>query len=162
MLWLEMTSGDLETTSQFGTWKRLPSLALGNDFPVWHLEMTSQFGTQKQLPCLALGNDFPVGHSEMTSQFGTLKRILENKCGMGELQRLWQLLEAAAGCQRGPHYDRKCSFYYYFYFSVQLQQTETSERKLCIFQPGLLEGIKHKISKNWLPRSSVGIKTSQN
>ena len=27
---------------------------------------------------------------------------------------------------------------------------------------GIFVGIKHKISKNWSPRSSVGIKTSQN
>ena len=46
--------------------------------------------------------------------------------------RLRQLLEAKADCRQGLQYDVKCSFYFN-YFSAQLQQTKTSDRKLCIF-----------------------------
>ena len=68
----------------------------------------------------------PVWHLETTSG-----KQMQESC-----QRLWQLLEAAAGCLRGQQYDRKCTFYFNCYFSSQLQQTETSDGKLCIFQSG--------------------------
>ena len=74
--------------------------------------------------------------SKMTSLFGTWKLLSGNECGRvargyGNCWRLWRLLEAEVGC---PRYDGKCCFYFNYYFSVQLQQTKTSDRKLSIFR----------------------------
>ena len=79
--------------------------------------------------------------SEMTSQFDTWKRIQES------CQRL---LEAVAGCRLGPQHDGKCYFYFNCYFFVQLQQTETSNRKLCIFQPGAGGDIYFAVIRYWI------------
>ena len=58
--------------------------------------------------------------------------------GCGDCWKLWWLLEAAMGCWQ---YDGKFSFYFNSYFSVQLQQTEISDRKLFIFQHGIVPSI---------------------
>ena len=74
-------------------------------------------------------SSFPYLDFETTSKFGAWKWMWES------CQRLRWLLKAAAGWRRGLQYDGKCSFYFN-YFSVQLQQTKTSNRKLCIFWCG--------------------------
>ena len=68
----------------------------------------------------------------------SLQGMLEAAATVGSCSDCWklqQLLEAATGCRKGPQHDRKCSFYLII-FSVQHQQTKTSDRKLCIFQHG--------------------------
>ena len=94
------------------------------------------------------------GDSEMTSQFHTWKLLTGNECrrvarGYSNGWRLRRLLEAVAGCLWGPQYDRKCSFYFKCYFSVQLQQTETSDRKLCIFRCGWAGGCLDGLGMWW-------------
>ena len=66
--------------------------------------------TRKRLPSLALGNE--------------CGRVARGYCICWRLQRV-------AGEARNMKENAL-----YFYFFVQLQQTETSDRKLCIFQPG--------------------------
>ena len=69
-----------------------------------------------------LGNNFPVRHLETTSE----KRV-RRSC-----QRLQQLLETAASCWWGPQSDGKCTFDFYCYFSIQLQQTRP-QTESCVF-----------------------------
>ena len=94
--------------------------------------------TWKQLPSLALGNE--CGRvSRGYSNCWRLQRLLEATATVGSCGNCWKLrrlLEAATGCRRGPQYDGKCSFYLIHIFSAQLQQTETSDRKLFIFHLG--------------------------
>ena len=97
---LETTSCDLETTSQFGTWKR----------------MWESFQRLQQL-------------QEVAATVGSC----------GDCWKLRRLLEAETSCWRGPQYDGKCSLYILIViFFVQLQQTETSDRKLFILNYELL------------------------
>ena len=84
------------------------------------------------------GNDFPVCHSALGNKFRSVAR------GYTNCWRLWQLLEAVVGCRRCLQYDGKCSFYLNYYFSVQLQQTETSDRKLSIFPIWWLKLYQHR------------------
>ena len=86
---------------------------------MWSLEMTS-------------------GDFETTSQFGTWKRMQES------CQRLQQLLEVTAtagscGWVAGEAHNMTENYLSILIvsFSRQLQQIETSDRKLSIFQPGL-------------------------
>ena len=49
----------------------------------------------------------------------------------------WRFAAAAAtGCQRGPQYDGKCSFYFNCYFFRTTPKKKISERKPFIFQQG--------------------------
>ena len=92
---LETTSGDLETTSQFGTWK-------------W-----------------------------MRESFQGLQQLLEVAVTVGSYGDCWKLrwlLEAAAGCWRGPQYDGKCSFYFNCYF-FRTTPTNRDLRQKAVYFP---------------------------
>ena len=89
---LEMTSGDLETTSQFGTWKR----------------MRESCHSLQQLLEVAVVTVGSCGDCwKLRRVFGKALTMTENVLSI-----------------------------LIVIFSVQLQQTETSDRKLCIFQHG--------------------------
>ena len=86
--------------------------------------------TCKWLPSLALGNDF----REMN--VGELPEVTATAGGCGDCWKLRRLLEAAEGSRQGLWYEGKCSCYFNCYFFRKLQQTETSGRKLSIYQSG--------------------------
>ena len=90
-----MTSGDLETTSQLGTWNR------------------------------------------MWESFQRLQQLLEVAATLGscgDCWKLWQQLEAATGCRRGPQYDGKCSFYFNCYF-FRMTPTNRDRRQKAVYFP---------------------------
>ena len=112
---LKTTSGDLETTSQFGTWKRL----LGNECgsfqrlqQLWSLEVAVTVGS-----CVDCWK---------------LRGLLEAAATSGSCGDCWKLRRVA-----GKAYNmiEKALSILIVIFSIQLQQTETSDRKLFIFQP---------------------------
>ena len=75
------------------------------------------------IPVFHYGLEMTSGDMETTSQFGTWKRLPGNECGgvargYSNCWKLWRLLEAATGCRRGSQYDRKCSFYFYFFHTT--------------------------------------------
>ena len=50
---------------------------------------------------------------------------------------MMEAVTTVEGYRQGPQYDGECSSILIVNFSVQLQQTKTSDRKLSIFQSGL-------------------------
>ena len=92
----EMTSGDLEITSQFGTWKR------------------------------------------MRESFQRLQQLLEVASTVGSYSNCWKLRRVAGeACNMTEN-----ALSILIIFSVQFQQTETSDRKLLIFHHGLEVNLK--------------------
>ena len=77
---------------------------------------------------------------KMPSCICSCQLCIKSEVCFSDCWKLRRLLEAATGCRRGPQYDWKWSFYFNCYFSVQLQQTEISDRKLFIFQHGFTCG----------------------
>ena len=88
---LEMTSSDLETTSQFGTWKR------------------------------------------MRESFQRLQQLLEVAATVGSYSDCWKLRRVAG---KARNMTENVLSILILIFSIQLQQTETSDRKLFIFHHG--------------------------
>ena len=93
--------------------------------------------TWKQLPSLALGNDF------WETNAGEFPEVTATAEGCSDCWKLWQLLEAAAtagscdGLPARPRMTENALSIQIVIFSTQLQQTETSERKLFISQHGI-------------------------
>ena len=88
---LETTSGDLEKTSQFGTWKR------------------------------------------MRESFQRLQQLLEVAATVGSYSNCWKLRRVAGEARNMMENALSISI---VIFSVQLQETEISDRKLFIFHHG--------------------------
>ena len=95
----------------------------------------------KQLPSLALGNDF----QEMN--VGELPDVTATDGGCCDC---WKLQRVAG---KAHNMMENALSILIVIFSIQLQQTETSDRKLCNFQHGI--GINHTMKQNQSDRLTL-------